>query len=43
MAAPIMHGPYRCVEPPNAIVQPVKAGTLTRIDSADSARVNEKK
>jgi hypothetical protein len=43
MAAPVMHGPYRCVEPLNAIVQPVKAGMLTRIDSAGCARVNEKK
>jgi hypothetical protein len=33
----------RCAEQPNATVQRVMAGTMRRIDSADSGRANEKK
>jgi hypothetical protein len=43
MAAPIMRDPPRCAERPNAIVQPAKAGTAMRIDSASSAHAKNKK
>jgi len=43
MAAPIMHDPPRCAEPPNATAQPAAAGTVTQIDSAGSERVKNKK
>jgi len=43
MAAPIMRDPPRCAEQPNATVQPAAAGTVTRIDSAGSGRVKNKK
>jgi len=42
MAVPIMLGPPRCAEPPNAIVQPAVAGTAMRIDSAGSDHVKNK-
>jgi hypothetical protein len=38
-----MHEPLRCAEQPNATAQLAVAGTVMRIDSADSGRVNEKK
>jgi hypothetical protein len=43
MAAPIMHGPPRYAEPPNATVQLAVGGTIMRIDSAGFGHVNEKK
>jgi len=43
MAAPIMPDPPRCAEQPNATVQLVAAGTVTRIDNAGSVSANEKK
>jgi hypothetical protein len=42
-AALIWRDPPRCAERPNATVQPAVAGTIMRIDSAASGRVNEKK
>jgi len=42
-AAPIWREPPRCTVQPNVTVQPVAAGTVMRIDSVDSGRVNEKK
>jgi hypothetical protein len=43
MAAPTMHEPPHCAEQPNVTVQRAVAGTVMRIDSVDSGRVNEKK
>jgi len=42
-AALIWRDRPRCAERPNATVQPAVAGTLMRIDSVGSGRVNEKK
>jgi hypothetical protein len=43
MAAPTMHEPPHCAEQPNVTVQRAVAGTVMRIDSVGSGRVNEKK
>lgn len=43
MAVLIWHDPIRCTAQPNATVQPAVAGTVMRIDSIGSERVNEKK
>jgi hypothetical protein len=43
MAAPLMREPTRCTVQPNVTVQRAVAGTVMRIDSVDSGRVNEKK
>jgi len=43
MAAPLMHESPRCAGQPNATAQRAVAGTVMRIDSADSGRDNEKK
>jgi len=43
MVAPIMHDPPHCAEQPNATVQPAAASTATRIDSAGSGHVKNKK
>jgi hypothetical protein len=43
MAVLIWRDPIRCAERPNATVQPAVAGTLMRLDSISSERVNEKK
>jgi hypothetical protein len=42
-AALISREPPRCAEWPNATVQRAMAGTVMRIDSVGSGRVNEKK
>jgi hypothetical protein len=39
----IWRDPPRCTEQPNVTVQRAVAGTVMRIDSAGSGRVNEKK
>jgi len=43
MAAPFMREPPRFVGQPNATVQHAVVGTVMRVDSVDSERVNEKK
>jgi hypothetical protein len=43
MAALIWRDPPRCTGQPYATVQRAVAGTIMRIDSVDSGRVNEKK
>ena len=43
MTALIWRDQTRCTVQPNVTVQRAVAGTVMRIDSADSGRVNEKK